>query len=89
MGSALRPARNRRRGYAANCLALLEVINAMGYLNHFDWGCKDGVHSGWAIIEAENRDQAHLAVPFLVRAQARVVRLNKFGDEALRGLHKR
>ena len=44
----------------------------------FDWGCMNGVHTGWAIIEAENEAQAHLAVPPLVRGQARVVRLNKF-----------
>jgi hypothetical protein len=55
----------------ANCLALLEELNARGYLNNFDWGCKAGVHSGWAIIEAEDEAQAHLSVPPLVRDLAR------------------
>ena len=72
-----------------DCLALLDVVNAMGYLINFDWGCEDGVHTGWAIIQAENKEQAHLAVPPLVRAHARVVRLNKFDNEALCRLHER
>ena len=56
----------------------------MGYLYHFDWGCPDGVHTGWAIIEAEDEAQARLSVPSFVRNKARVVRLTKFtGDPAL------
>ena len=61
-----------------DCLHLIQQVNAAGYLVHFDWGCMSGVHSGWAIIEAENEAQAHLAVPPLVRGQARVTKLNKF-----------
>lgn len=57
---------------------LVDEIQAMGYLHHFDWGCESGVHSGWAIIEAENETEARLAVPSLVRRKARVVKLTKF-----------
>ncbi len=60
------------------CQRLVDQVYAMGYLYHFDWGCNAGVHSGWAIIEAENEADARLAVPSLVRAKARVVQLNKF-----------
>ena len=72
---------------AQDCLHLIQQVNAAGYLVHFDWGCTAGVHSGWAIIEAENEAQAHLAVPPLVRSHARVVRLNKF-DAAALALHE-
>ena len=41
-------------------------------------GCKAGIYCGWAIIEAENEPQAHLAVPPLLRGRARIIRLNKF-----------
>jgi len=60
---------------------LVDQVYAMGYLYHFEWGCPDGVHSGWAIIEAESYDQARLAVPSIVRYKARVVKLCKFTDE--------
>jgi hypothetical protein len=71
----------------AECVELLDQILAMGYLHHFDWGCKAGEHTGWAIIEAENDKQARLAVPPLVRDKARVVRVNKFEDEDVKSFH--
>jgi hypothetical protein len=66
-----------------DCMHLLTLVNASGYLAHFDWGCMAGVHSGWAIIEAENEPRARMAVPPLVRGQARVIKLNKFGESML------
>ena len=66
------------------CHLLVGQVYAMGYLYHFDWGCPDGVHTGWAIIEAEDEEQARLAVPSIVRNKARIVRLTKFtGDPSL------
>jgi len=66
------------------CLDLIKVLNAQGYLWNFDWGCKAGVHSGWAIITAENEAQARLAVPPLVRSRARIVKLNKFDGSTIK-----
>lgn len=60
------------------CLILVKQLNAQGFLWHFDWGCEAGIHSGWAVIGAENEAQARLAVPPLVRNRARIVKLNKF-----------
>ena len=62
---------------------LVDQVYAMGYLYHFDWGCMDGVHTGWAVIEAEDEAQACLAVPSIVRNKARVVKLNKFTRDPL------
>ncbi len=72
---------------AQDCQRLVEQVRAMGYLFHFEWGCKSGVHCGWAIIEAENEAQAQLAVPPLVRNKARVIKLFRFDAEA-RSLHE-
>jgi len=70
------------------CLDLIKVLNAQGYLWHFDWGCKAGIHSGWAIIEAENQAQALLVVPPLVRSRARTVKLNKFDGSTIEDCEK-
>jgi hypothetical protein len=64
------------------CKLLVDQIYAMGYLYHFDWGCPEGIHSGWAIIEADNEADARLAVPPIVRNKARVVKLTKFTGES-------
>lgn len=68
---------------AQDCSRLVEQVYAMGYLYNFDWGCKVGVHTGWAIIEAEDEAQAYLAVPPLVRRKARVIELTKFTGDHL------
>ena len=63
---------------SSECLGIITELNAQGYLRNFDWGCKAGIHIGWAVIGAENEVQARLAVPPLVRSRARVIKLNKF-----------
>jgi hypothetical protein len=60
------------------CKLAVKLIQSAGYLNNFDWGCKDGVHIGWAVIEAENAAQALGVVPAMIRDKARAIKLNKF-----------
>lgn len=69
------------------CIKLLKELHAMGYLHHFDWGCKSGEHCGWAVIEADDEAQAALVVPPLVRKKTRVIKLTKFEDEDVKSLH--
>jgi hypothetical protein len=61
------------------------------FLSHADWGCSDGVHKGWVIVEAESKEQAKQMLPPSERNQAVIVKLNKFTideiDEIL-GYHK-
>ena len=64
-----------------DCKRIVKMIYALGYLNNFDWGCKSGVHTGWAVIEAENEAQALWTVPILVRNKARAVKLEKFDSK--------
>ena len=73
---------------ASECLTLIKLINAQGYLWNFDWGCQAGTHNGWAIINAENEAQARLAVPPLVRSRARVTKLNKFDATTIKHYEK-
>jgi len=67
---------------AENCDQVVKDIHAAGYLHHFEWGCKDDDHTAWAIIEAETAEDAKQIVPWYLRAQARIVRLVKFGPGA-------
>lgn len=70
-----------------DCLKALQQIEAAGYLTHFDWGCEDGDHTGWAIIEAESKSQALMVVPSAQRPKAHAVRIVKFSSEEVRGMH--
>jgi hypothetical protein len=49
-----------------------------GYITHFEWGCKDNDHNAYAILEAENHEEAMMSVPPLFRRMARVIRLTYF-----------
>jgi hypothetical protein len=72
---------------AADCVMALKEVLAIGYLTHFDWGCKDGTHTGWAILEAENKAEAMMSVPTFLRKQAEVVQLTKFRPETVEAMH--
>ena len=70
-----------------DCKAAVQQVLFAGYITHFDWGCKDGEHTGWAIIEASSKAEAMMAVPPLVRHDAHVVQLTKFTPEEVRAMH--
>jgi hypothetical protein len=72
---------------AKDCVLAVKETLAIGYLTHFDWGCKDGVHTGWAILEAEDKAQAMMSVPTFLRGQAQVVQILKFKPEKVAALH--
>jgi hypothetical protein len=69
------------------CLKLVEWVQAQGYLHQFDWGCGDGEHCGWAILEADDAEKAKLVVPPILREKARVFKLNKYKDEDVIAAH--
>jgi hypothetical protein len=72
---------------AEDCVRALKEVLAIGYLTHFDWGCKDGVHTGWAVLEAETKDEAMMSVPTFLRPSAQVVRLTKYHPETVVKMH--
>lgn len=52
-------------------------------LTHADWGCTDGVHKGWIVVDVNSREEARAVLPAAFRQQARVIKLNKFSLEKL------
>jgi hypothetical protein len=71
------------------CYHVVEQFVYYGYVMHFDWGCEAGVHSSWAIVEAEDEHEALLSIPALMRPKARAVRLNKYTPEMVQAAHAR
>jgi hypothetical protein len=72
---------------AADCKKALQEVTAMGYITHFDWGCEDGEHVGWAVIEADNAKEALLVVPTFQRVSAKAVKLKRFSPEDIAAMH--
>jgi ribulose bisphosphate carboxylase small subunit len=71
------------------CKQALAQVLAAGFITHFEWGCKDGEHTGWAILEAENAKEAMMAVPPAQRHSASIVRLTRFSPTDIEAMHRR
>ena len=67
------------------CARVVDVFLKTGshFLSNADWGCKDGVHKAWMVVEVGNKEEARHIVPPAFRAEALVVKLNKFTTEEI------
>jgi hypothetical protein len=67
------------------CAKVVRVFLGTGshYLAQADWGCDDGNHTAWMIVEAASREEALQIVPPQLQAQARVVRLKKYTVDSI------
>lgn len=67
-------------GTTLDCARTVEVFLRTGshFLSHADWGCRDGDHRAWIVLEAESREEARKVIPSIFQAQAKIVQLNAF-----------
>jgi hypothetical protein len=73
------------------CINAIQILFATGshFLTQADFGCKDGQHTAWIIVEGNSKEEVRLILPPVYRAGARIVKLNKFTPEELDELLKR
>jgi hypothetical protein len=48
------------------------------FMTNADWGCGDGEHKAWFIVELDSKDQAKQILPPLFRENAKVIELQQF-----------
>jgi len=72
------------------CARAVKVLLQAGshYLTHADFGCADGDHRAWIIVESDSKEQARNTLPPGYRANARIVGLNKFSLQEMDQLLK-
>ena len=72
------------------CARAVQILFNTGshFLTHADFGCNDGVHKAWIIIDVENKETARALIPANYRLQSTVVQLNKFSMEEIDELIK-
>ncbi len=70
------------------CTQTVQVFRAMGshFLTRAEWGCLDGVHTAWMIVEGDSREEVRSIVPPPFRSQARITALSGFGSEQIEEL---
>lgn len=67
------------------CARVVQVFLASGshFLTKADWGCMDGDHRAWMIVDVDTKNEARLIVPPALRAHASIVALNSFSMDQI------
>jgi hypothetical protein len=65
---------------ALACARVAQVFLASGshFLTNAEWGCIDGVHVAWMIVEVGSKAEARAILPPAFRDQARIVHVTRF-----------
>jgi hypothetical protein len=64
----------------AACARAIQVFLSTGshFVANADWGCEDGEHKAWMIVEVETKEDARSLLPPNYRSEAKIVKLTKF-----------
>ncbi len=64
----------------SECINAVRIFYQTGshFLSNADWGCEDGEHKAWLLVDVENKDQARQILPSAFRSKAKIIRINKF-----------
>jgi hypothetical protein len=72
------------------CLRAIEIFVATGshFLANAEWGCEDGEHKAWLIVDMESREQAQQVIPSFYRDRAKITKLFKVTKEDVESYRK-
>jgi hypothetical protein len=70
------------------CARAIQILLNTGshFLTHADFGCMDGEHKAWIVVDVESKDEARAILPPVFRPQARITQLNSFSLEQINDL---
>ncbi len=69
----------------AACARVVDTFLRTGshFLTNAEWGCRDGDHRAWLIVDVDDKDAARAVLPPAFRSQAKIVGLNRFSLEEI------
>jgi hypothetical protein len=70
------------------CLGLMDEVNKSKELSQWQWGCMDGNHTGYRMVQATSEEAALAMVPESVRGKAHAYKLTKMTPAQLEQAHK-
>ena len=70
------------------CEEAIQVFLNTGshFMTHADWGCLDGEHKAWIMMETDRREDALSILPPAYRRKARIIELTRFKLEEPDGI---
>ena len=72
------------------CLRTIQIFLSSGshFLTHADWGCLDGEHKAWFLMEVDRKEEALRVVPPFYRKDTKITKLSKFNLTEVENLLK-
>ena len=69
------------------CARAIQMFLETGshFLVNADWGCTDGEHKAWIVLEGDSKKDALSVLPIPVRPRAKIVRLARFSMDGVEG----
>ena len=67
----------------AACVNAVKIFLETGshFLSNADWGCDDGEHKAWLIVDVPTKQQAVQILPPAYRSTAKITKLVRFTQE--------
>jgi hypothetical protein len=68
-----------------SCEKAIHILLSTGshFLTHAHFGCHDGVHKAWIIVDMNSKEEARAIIPTEYRHQSLVVKLTQFSLDKL------
>ena len=72
-----------------DCLRALdeELAKGPGVLDRFVYGCREGDHTGYAIVDVKNLSDALAMVPGFLQASACITKVDKYTPAEIKAFH--
>jgi len=72
------------------CINALDALMTHGshLVSHAEFGCADGVHCGWLVVDVGDRSEAEMIVPPQLREGARVIQLRTWMPDEIAAMVK-
>lgn len=69
----------------ASCEKAIRILLSTGshFLTHAQFGCHDGVHKAWIIVDMDSKEEARAIIPTEYRNESTVVQLVQFSLDNL------
>jgi hypothetical protein len=64
----------------SSCRQAVQVFLSSGshFVTNAEWGCTDGDHKAWLMVETENKKEAMRILPAAYQQNAKIIKLHKF-----------
>ena len=74
-----------------DCLKMLDAVETkggMGLLDKFEWGCKSGDHTGYALVDASSEAAVREMLPASMK-DVRIIKVTRFTPAEVKSLHEK